>query len=274
MKKIYWLILLILVIGAGFLLKANVKNIQNNNGNGIGNLQNREENQTAEKQVYYSTTSIAQTDSFYNIKAQYPQFNNASKAFNNEIKNFISDRIDSYKKDAKDTWDARNATLQPGEQFAANPPEPFDFIASWTLARSDSRYISFVINVYYFTGGAHGITETEAFNFDISKNKDITINDFLGDSQTGLQKLAQLSAQQVAAQMQANNVQMDSILTGMINAGTKPIADNFSSFTFTDNFFTVYFQQYQVAPGYIGPITINLSKTLLSQNGITSDYLE
>jgi len=70
-----------------------------------------------------------QSDSFYNIRAEYPQFKEAGSAFNGKIKTLITERIDAFKQEAKDNWNARNATLGPGEEFLANPPQPFDFIA-------------------------------------------------------------------------------------------------------------------------------------------------
>jgi len=221
-----------------------------------------------------SVTSVSQADSFYNIQVEYPQFEAVDASFNKEISDLILGEIDNFKKEAKDNWDARNATLAPGETPAENPPSPFDFIASWTPTQMNKEYISFSLNIYYFTGGAHGITEVDAFNYDVMKKEDITINDFLGNSQQALQKLSQIAAQQVTSQIQASNGEMNNFLTQMIQEGTQPTAENYSNFNFNYNSLTIYFQQYQVAPGYLGPLTIILYKNTLKENSIESDYLD
>ena len=155
-------------------------------------------------------------------------------------------------------------------------PDPiiFDFIANWKPVQLNQEYLSFVINIYYFSGGAHGLNEVYAFNYDIVQKKELTINDFLGNSPQALQELSQISAQQVTSQLQSSGVQIDDILTPMIQQGTKPTLDNYNNFNFNYNSLTIYFQQYQVAPGYVGPITITIFKNTLDENSIMSDYLK
>ena len=224
-----------------------------------------------ENGLQVSVISISQTDSFYNIQVEYPQFEEVDAAFNKEISDLILGEIDSFKKEAKDNWNARNATL---ETPAANPPSPFDFIASWEPTQINKEYISFSVNIYYFVGGAHGVTEVDAFNYDVKKKADITINDFLGNSQQALQKLSQIAAQQVTSQIQSSGVPIDDILTQMIQQGTQPTMDNYRNFNFNYDSLTIYFQQYQVAPGYLGPLTVILYKNTLEDNSIESDYLD
>ena len=224
--------------------------------------------------VLASTSTISQIDTFYNIKANYPQFTKVDPAFNQKIADLITGKIDTFKKDAKETWDARNATLLPGEEFSANPSEPFDFIADWEGMQINGKYISFVITMYYFSGGAHGINEASAFNYDVIKQKAISIGDFLGNSAQALQKLSQLASQTVTSQLQSNGVQMDNFLTQMIKGGTEAAAENYENFNFDSDSLIIYFQQYQVAPGAVGPVTITLPKDILEQNSISSDYLK
>jgi hypothetical protein len=272
MKKAYLLIAAIAVIGGAVFFVNKNKKVEMNNGElqqGTNEIQ-----KTQETGVTASTSTVSQVDSFYDIKADYPQFGNMDQAFNDEIKNLVLGKIDTFKKDAKDNWDARNATLLPGETFFATPTEPFDFIASWTQTQMGDKYISFVINMYYFTGGAHGANEIYAFNYDVKVKKEISINDFLGNNQQAFLKLSQLANQQVTLRLKSSGMQMDSFLMQMIREGTNPTADNYANFNFTDDSLIIYFQQYQVAPGAAGQITITLSKGLLQQSSITSNYLQ
>lgn len=260
MKKIYFFIAIVIIIlaaGAVWFVKKEKVSPEIPSENGL----------------QISINSVSQTDNFYNIKAEYPQFDDA-KAFNDKISTLINGEIDTFKKESKDNWDARIATTPPGQTVPENPSEPFDFIATWNPVQLNKKYLSFVINIYDFTGGAHGVNEVHAFNHDVLQKKEITINDFLGNSSQALQKLSQIAAQQVTSQIQSSGVQIDSVLTQMIQQGTQPTPDNYSNFNFNYNSLTIYFQQYQVAPGYVGPVTITIFKNTLDENSITSNYLK
>jgi hypothetical protein len=229
---------------------------------------------SAEKGLEMSISSISQTDNFYNIQVEYPQFRDIAAAFNDQVSAFITGEIDTFKKNTKDNWDARIATTPPGQTVPENPAAPFDFIANWKPVQLNKEYLSFVINIYYFSGGAHGLNEVYAFNYDIVQKKELTINDFLGNSPQALQELSQIAAQQVTSQLQSSGVQIDDVLTQIVQQGTKPTLDNYHNFNFNYNSLTIYFQQYQVAPGYVGPVTITIFKNTLDENSIMSDYLK
>ena len=228
----------------------------------------------AENNLQISINSISELDSFFNIKAEYPQFKDIDPVFNEKISALTTREIEQFKKDSKDNWQARKDTALPGEVVPENPPTPFDFIASWTPTQLNNKYLSFVINVYYFSGGAHGNEEVYTFNYDIAENKEISINDFLGLSQQNLEKLAQLASQEVTSQLQSSGMQTDNFLRQMIEQGTKPTQENFKDFNFSYNSLIIYFQKYQVAPGAAGSITITLYKDTLESNSIKSDYLK
>lgn len=223
--------------------------------------------------VRMSIVSISQSDGFYNIQAEYPQFEGADPAFNQKISSLINGEIENFKKEAKDNFDSRNATMPAGEPVLQSPEQPFDFIATWTPAQFNSRYLSFMIDVYYFSGGAHGADQISAFNYDLKNKKEITISDFLG-SADGLDKLAKMAKDQVTSQLQSNGSQMEDFLAQMIQDGTKAVLENYRNFTFGYGKLTVYFEQYQAAPGSAGTITVSFYRDDLKQNGINSNYLD
>jgi len=265
MKKIEWLVAIIVIILAGWV----GWKIQN-----VKSPLTEEKLQTAENSLSMSTSFIHQTDNFYNIQAEYPQFANIDSAFNKKISNLITDEIETFKKDAKDNYEARRATATSQEPLPENPETPFDFIGTWESTQLNDAYISFVIRLYYFAGGAHGVTEVHAFNYDLKKAKEITIFDFLNLSQPALEKLANLSSQDLTLQLKANGITIDSFLQQMIEDGTKPTPENYQNFNFNYNSLTIYFQQYQVAPGAAGPMTVTFYKNTLDANFVNSDYLK
>jgi hypothetical protein len=265
MNKTFWLVtfLLIIVIGFAVWKEKRIKEISIMvNKRNEGNI------------LELSSNSISKTDNFYNIKVEYPQFKNIDSAFNQKISSLVTGEIEAFKKDSKDNWEARRATATPDNPVPKNPPTPFDFIASWTPTQLNKNYLSFVINIYYYGGGAHGITEVDAFNYDVMAEKEISITDFLGFSQPALEKLSQLSSEEVTSKIESSGVTIDDNLKQMISQGTQPTTDNYQNFNFNYNSLTIYFQQYQVAPGYIGPVTITLYKENLVSNSINSEYLQ
>ncbi|GAF79280.1 unnamed protein product, partial [marine sediment metagenome] len=122
--------------------------------------------------------SIQESDSFLSVQAEYPQFQTADPNFNQEIATLISGKIDSFKKESLDNWKARLDTMPADEPVPKNPEQPFEFIVSWQAAQLNNEYLSLLIKIYYFTGGAHGNEEIQAFNYDIVKKKKIGIEDF------------------------------------------------------------------------------------------------
>lgn len=240
--------------------------------NGTENEQETE--QGGDNVLLVSTGTIIQSDAFFNIKAEYPQFAEADSGFNDKINALISGKVETFKQDAQGYWEARKATAGPGEIIPDEPEMPFDFIAEWQEIQVNDKYISFVINIYHFAGGAHGISEIHAFNYDVINKKEITINDFLENSQQALDKLSELSAQEITLQLESSGIQMDSFLEQMVSDGTEPTAENYANFSFGNNSLKIYFQQYQVAPGAVGQVIVIFSKEILEQNSIMSDYLQ
>lgn len=270
MKKIRLIIVIILVALAGWLgwKIHNIKYVKY-----IESLTAEQKLPTEENSLSMSVSFIHQKDNFYNVQVEYPQFVNAD-AFNEEISNLIAGEIEAFKKDAKDNYEARRATTPPGDQLPENPEQPFDFIGTWKPIQLNNSYVSFVIYLYYFAGGAHGITEVHAFNYDLKKEKEITILDFLNSSQPSLEKLAELTNQEITSQLEASGVPIDSFLQQMIESGTKPTQENYQNFNFNYDSLTIYFQQYQVAPGATGPMTATFYKRTLDEGSIKSDYLK
>jgi peptidoglycan-N-acetylglucosamine deacetylase len=236
------------------------------------NQQNQADKKSS--QVLASTSTISQSDSFYNIQVNYPQFSGIDAVFNQKITDLISEKIQTFKQDAKDYQQARKDTAGPGEVVGDNPEEPFDFVADWQSGQINDKYISFVLTIYYFSGGAHGNEEVYAFNYDVKNKKEITINDFLNSSEINLQKLSDLSVQKAIFYLKANVGSVDRSMQKWIEDGAGVKWENFKNFNFTADSLIIYFQKYQVAAGAVGPVTIVLPKSELNKENITSIYFQ
>jgi hypothetical protein len=266
-KAVFVLLLAVagLAIAAVYLYQKNAKLAQDL-------AQTIAQNQAPANGVKMAMVNVAQSDDFYNIRAEYPQIDSADPAFNQKIASTVNGLIDSFKKEAKENFDARNATMPAGQQKLQKPEQPFDFIAFWTPGQIGPRYASFIIDVYYFSGGAHGINRLFAFNYDLQNKKEVSIIDLIG-GQAGLDKVAQLAKNQVVSQLEASGIPAGNLPTQMIASGTAATIDNYRNFTFGFGKLTIYFEQYQVAPGSFGAVTIALYKNDLDQKAINSDFL-
>ena len=218
--------------------------------------------------------SIRESDNFFYIRAEYPQFQTAGTDFNQEITALISGKIDGFKKESLDNWKARLDTMPAGKPVPENPEGAFTFIASWQSAQLNTAYLSLVIKIYYFTGGAHGNEEIHAFNYDMVKKKKIRINDFFDSPQEALKKISDISAGDIMGQLQSQGWKENDSLKEMVKEGTAPVFENFRNFNFDPYNLTIYFQRYQVAPGAAGSLTVTMSRQMLEQNALQSDYLK
>jgi len=218
--------------------------------------------------------SIRESDSFFYVQAEYPEFMAASDDFNHEIAALISNKISGFKKESVDNWKARLDTVPAGKSVPENPEQPFPFIASWESAQLNTQYLSLVIKIYYFSGGAHGSEEIHTFNYDMLQKKKIRIEDFLDSSQEALKRISKISAEDITSQLKSRGWREDDSLKEMVKQGTTPLFENFKNFNFDPQGLTIYFGKYQVAPGAAGSLTVRITKALLEQNLLQSDYLK
>src|SRR3972149_6560575 len=166
MKKFTWLIALAALAGIIIFFQSKVDRVENSNTPSPTPI-NNQDTQKASPEVLFTTSTISQSDAFYKIKAEYPQFDNISASFSQKIDLFMKERVGLFKSEAAEAFPA-----------GKNPDVPFDFTASWKEVQANDKYISFVIKMGYYVGGATGNEESRAFNYDIVGKKEITINDF------------------------------------------------------------------------------------------------
>ncbi len=82
----------------------------------IGLLVNKTDaNQSSISSLPVNIQSIRESDNFFYIRAEYPQFQTAGTDFNQEIATLISGKIDNFKKQSLDNWKARLDTIPIGK---------------------------------------------------------------------------------------------------------------------------------------------------------------
>ena len=220
-----------------------------------------------------SVISVNEKTDLYSINVEYPQFNGISPEFNQKISSLMEEKIVSFKKDSADNWAARKATATPEFPVPDKPEQLFTFQASWSPAQINNKYISFVINTGFFSGGAHGDEVIYTFNYDVVKKEEISAEKLLG-SQENLQKISDMAKVYIILQEQSQGAEMNEVLTQMVNDGTAPKYSNYQYFTFDSSHIVFYFQKYQVAPGASGSFIFPVYKSILEQGGINIEYLK
>lgn len=203
------------------------------------------------------------TQSNYSIATgEYPQFNNTEVSFNKKIADIVENAIKEHSIISEENWIARFETKTPSEDISKipNKKDRFSLDVSTSIVRNDSDVISFKIDIYEFSGGAHGNTGTYTFNYDVKRQKEMTLLEIgKGDTQF-LQKLSKQSRVLLRADLaKRSEIKPEQVDIDMLNSGTTPEAENFSLFTLPeDGKITFHFTAYQVAPYVFGPSEITL----------------
>lgn len=108
---------------------------------------------------------------------------------------------------------------------------------------TSSSTITYKLETYTDTGGAHGATIDATFTYD-REGKLVEISDLFSSGE--------LSTISTAARTYFYKKLGDQVTKSEIDTGTEPKERNFSTWYLTDNKITFIFQQYQIGPYVIG----------------------
>ena len=195
--------------------------------------------------------SIRDTTSsqLYKITGEYPQFDAAASNVNVAIANYVSSALTQFKSDAVANQQAREATMPAGLKDAL-PPQSFYFTTNWEPEQINSRYISIIVRIEYFDGGANETQLLKTFNYDVTNKKIMSLADLFPNVPNYLSQIAQLSQQELTSSL--TNASQGHLALDILKEGTAPTSDNYANFTFNDDVVSIYFPKYQVAPGVFG----------------------
>lgn len=122
------------------------------------------------------------------------------------------------------------------------------------------EYISIVLYISYFTGGAHPTYEIITINYNTKNNKLITIDNLMNKDKNILNKLSIYTRKYFSS----NNMFKEKNIYNMMLEGTKSIKDNYKYFNITSDGLVVYFNRYQIAPYYYGDYSITIPYNYLN----------
>lgn len=182
---------------------------------------------------------------YLDINIIIPQLNSlenkeAEKAINNKITKWTEDWI--------------NDVIQIADEYFKNSTAPlmsYQLYARYKLTNKDN-IISFYIDYYQFTGGAHGITTRMSYNIDKNSGKEIELKDLFDSNYDYKSVINKEISRQIAKDP-------DRYFPG--KDGFKGISDN-QSYYIKNNIITIYFAPYEIAPYASGIPEFNIANKL------------
>jgi len=221
----------------------------------------------------FETKVLNAKDDYVNFDIKYPSFKNVDSDFNLKIENLIKLKMEDHKKVSQEYWQARIDTQTKGENISKIPSdeEKMSFFSNFTVAQSNSNYISFILKYGGFSGGAHGYEDIVSFNYDVKNHRNIELKDLFINNTQYLTTLSNSSREYLKNQFATiseedkNNSTPEALkqyvdnMVSMINSGTEPKEENFNTFTFVPGKLKIYFAQYQVGPYVIGEPEFEMS---------------
>lgn len=204
-------------------------------------------NKKPEDILSMKTKTISEDTNLYKIRAEYPQFDQVIQGFNREIESFVTERIEQFKKNNTLSREMRKKIVSPDQKIPDLPEGPWPFTLTWSAQQLNTRYISLMMKMNSFEGGANEVQEIKTFNYNMIKKKPVTLVDLFPGKPDYLKIISDYAKETLTNQLKDQDVPLD-----FISSGTEPKEENFSRFVFDNDKVIFYFPKYQVAPGAAG----------------------
>lgn len=168
------------------------------------------------------------------VQLSIPQFTGLK---NEQVQSAINEQ---FTKDAKALQDAMEPEARAFKKDCELGGYPFRPYALWSSCQKyyeNGTVLSLYIDYYRYTGGAHGLTERRAYNYNLSTGEDLELKDLF---QTGYDFRTVIN-EQIKKKIAA---EPEYYFTG--DMGFKDI--NEKNFYIENNCLVFYFNQYEIAP--------------------------
>lgn len=127
---------------------------------------------------------------------------------------------------------------------------PWELWVDYEVSQYRDWLVSYKFTIYEYTGGAHGNTAFQTFNFDLQNEREILLSDLFDEA--GLTQVSEI------AQEQLKETLGDMVDEQWLADGTAPTPENYQNFVFTEDSLVFTFPQYQVAAYAAGPQTVTI----------------
>lgn len=173
---------------------------------------------------------------YYNVELNIPN-KELAKNKNTEVFDFISRVLADFDKDFGDI------SKEDAEILGFGDGRKYELFMDTKIATT-SKTVSYILETYTYTGGAHGGTSIKTFNYDL-KNKLLSDSDMFNTSQW--QKIISEKARVYFKEKLKDDIDIETLKTG-----TEPNKDNFSVWYLEGDSLVFVFGQYQIGPYVLG----------------------
>lgn len=211
------------------------------------NYINIEDNQ----QVTIVDKLYKRSENYLNLDITVPEINGLNDF---EKENIINKKIES---DTERRIDEVTSIAEEYYKNAPKPSMPYQLFAKYTVSNLEN-IVSFYIDYYQFTGGAHGITERVAYNIDANTSEEIILKDLFIENYN----YKEIINKEIEKQIAKNP---DFYFTG--KDGFQGIKDN-QQFYIEDSELVIYFPVYEIAPYVTGISKFKIPNKLFNKSNI------
>ncbi len=189
-----------------------------------------------QKETFTDTTNPG-----FEIKGEYP-INIVGSEY---IKGIIDTKIAEFKSKS----DPAKLSAAELAEFGPTKDHQYSFITMYK-AYSNPSYLTHRMDIYEFTGGAHGGTSAETYTYN-QEGKPVSATDLFVDK-AAIAKFSEI----VKAQALALPDHKETINSEWLADSAGPDAVNFKAFAFSGTNLIIIFQQYAIAPYSDGIIEV------------------
>lgn len=168
-----------------------------------------------------------------------------------ESRAFVTGLVDRFEKETE------ALASDPGVEEIAHL-FPYELSISHTVTYPSPRVASILWNIWSFTGGAHGMLDIVANNYDRATGYPLLLEDLFVDPDLAVLQFSK-TARRVLAEPDDASEDGAGIPDEMLMAGTEPVEDNFRTFIVIPSGIRLHFQPYQVAPWAAGPQSVDVT---------------
>lgn len=126
------------------------------------------------KEIKVTEKEVLEETNTYVIKAKYPVFD--LEELDREVVKTFDDYVQTCKKESAE---------QAHEEWFV----PFELVENYRTEILDNRYVSVNLQVYYSSGGAHGMTFNNTLTYDAKAKKFLQIAELLGGDERQFVKM-------------------------------------------------------------------------------------
>ena len=159
-----------------------------------------------------------------------------------------------------DTKKRMDEVISIGEEYYENAPKPsipYQLFARYSISNLEG-VVSFYIDYYQFTGGAHGMTEKVAYNINTNTSNELILKDLFIENYN----YEEIINKEIEKQITKNS---DFYFTG--KDGFQGIKDN-QEFYIEDGEIVIYFPLYEIAPYATGISKFKIPNKLFKKSNI------